>query len=262
MTQGEAYMLCNMGLCACAYPLGGRLAGLPPPKPGPWALAAAMGGVSAICAFFLPSALWLLFLPAGAWVCFGGYGWQACLRSSAATFCAALFCGGAAALLLQSAGPAAAMAATAGVCFLAYFLAALSPSSLTVVRQVELSLGERSVLLPAMLDTGNLLRDPVTGLPVLVIPLRAAKILLPELDGWFQRRELPPGARLVSVRTAAGSSLLPVFRPDRCRLYLNGKSCETRAVVAAGGEEYGGVQALVPLAALPASGAVPLGMDG
>ena len=44
MIHGETYLLCNMGLCACAYPLGGRLAGLPLPRPSRWMLAAALGG--------------------------------------------------------------------------------------------------------------------------------------------------------------------------------------------------------------------------
>ena len=70
MIHGETYLLCNMGLCACAYPLGGRLAGLPLPRPSRWMLAAALGGGAALCALFLPSPLWLLLLPAGVVLCF------------------------------------------------------------------------------------------------------------------------------------------------------------------------------------------------
>ena len=233
MIHGETYLLCNMGLCACAYPLGGRLAGLPLPRPSRWMLAAALGGAGAICALFLPSPLWLLMLPAGVILCFGHFGWQACLRCLVTTLCAAL-------------------------CLLLYWLAALSPSSMTAVRQVELTVGEHSVLLPAMVDTGNLLRDPITGLPVLVVPFRAVRVLLPEIARWVQHQELPPRMRLISVRTAAGSSLLPVFRPDSCRLYLNGRSCDADVVVAVTGQEYGGIQALVPLAALPGKAPVSL----
>ena len=94
MIHGETYLLCNMGLCACAYPLGGRLAGLPLPRPSRWMLAAALGGAGAICALFLPSPLWLLLLPAGVVLCFGHFGWQACLRCLVTTLCAALLCGG------------------------------------------------------------------------------------------------------------------------------------------------------------------------
>lgn len=55
------------------------------------------------------------------------------------------------------------------------------------------------------------------------------------------------------MRTAAGSALLPLFRPDECRLYLNGHPSEARLLVAVAGPEYGGAQALVPMAALSAS---------
>ena len=48
MIHGETYLLCNMGLCACAYPLGGRLAGLPLPRPSRWMLAAALGVTPAV----------------------------------------------------------------------------------------------------------------------------------------------------------------------------------------------------------------------
>lgn len=259
MIHGETYLLCNMGLCACAYPLGGRLAGLPLPRPSRWMLAAALGGGAAICALFLPSPLWLLMLPAGVGLCFGRFGWQACLRCLVTTLCAALLCGGTLSVLLRSAPPGAAWAATAALCLLLYWLAALSPSSMTAVRQVELTVGEHSVLLPAMVDTGNLLRDPITGLPVLVVPFRAVRVLLPEIARWVQHQELPPRMRLISVRTAAGSSLLPVFRPDSCRLYLNGHSCDADVVVAVTGQEYGGIQALVPLAALPEK--VPVSLE-
>ena len=132
---------------------------------------------------------------------------------------------------------------------------------MTAVRQVELTVGEHSVLLPARVDTGNLLRDPITGLPVMVVPFRAVRVLVPEIARWVQRQELPPRMRLISVRTAAGSSLLPVFRPDSCRLYLNGRSCDADVVVAVTGQEYGGIQALVPMAALPEGGMLPAGME-
>ena len=157
--------------------------------------------------------------------------------------------------------PAASVRQYGGLTLLLYWLAALAPSSMTAVRQVELTVGEHSVLLPAMVDTGNLLRDPITGLPVMVVPFRAVRVLVPEIARWVQHQELPPRMRLISVRTAAGSSLLPVFRPDSCRLYLNGHSCDADVVVAVTGQEYGGIQALVPLAALPEGGALPAGME-
>ena len=88
-----------------------------------------------------------------------------------------------------------------------------------------------AVILPAMLDSGNLLRDPLTGLPVLVVPRKAARLLFP--------RRIRSGRPRLPCRWASGCStcarrqarpLLPLFRPaDECRLYLNGHPSEARA---------------------------------
>ena len=43
-----------------------------------------------------------------------------------------------------------------------------------------------------------------------------------------------------------------MFRPDECRIYLNGSACRANLLVAVAGREYSGVQALVPMSALPA----------
>ena len=134
---------------------------------------------------------------------------------------------------------------------LLYMLATLLPTALCEVRQVELRMEDRRVILPAMLDSGNLLSDPVTGLPVLVVPEKALKTLFPGVEDLCDLKGLPLGFRLLNVRTAAGGALLPMFRPDECRLYLNGHACDTELLVAVAGREYGGVQALVPMAALP-----------
>lgn len=42
----------------------------------------------------------------------------------------------------------------------------------------------RSVILPALRDTGNTLRDPLTGRPVVVVEGEKIRHLLPELDGF------------------------------------------------------------------------------
>ena len=152
--------------------------------------------------------------------------------------------------------PAAAGLWAIGVSLTAYLMLNLIPNVLMNVRQVELRVEERAIILPAMLDSGNLLKDPITNLPVLVIPARAARTLFPDLEDPAELSGLPLGFRLLNVRTAAGSSLLPMFRPDDCRIYLNGSACRANLLVAVAGKEYSGVQALVPMAALP-SGALP-----
>ena len=175
-------------------------------------------------------------------------------RQIGSTLGASLMLGGGAQALVARGVPAPlALMAGAGVALLVYLLATLLPNALCDVRQVELRVDGNAVILPAMLDSGNLLRDPVTGLPVLVVPRKAARLLFPGVYDLGDLASLPLGFRLLNVRTAAGSALLPLFRPDECRLYLNGHPLEARLLVAVAGPEYGGAQALVPMAALSAS---------
>ncbi len=258
MIHAEAYLLCNAALCCCSLPLGGRLAGLPAPRLARLVICGLIGGVGALAALCLPeaAAAALVTLPLCVRLCFGRHGRQACLRAAFTTLCASLLLGGMLDWLMTlGLNALSAAAVSVPLCGFLYLLARLLPSSHCEVRQVELRRGGYSVLLPAMVDSGNLLRDPITGLGVLVAPARAVKPLFPEVRDLCDALSLPAGFRLLNVRTAAGGGLWPMFRPEVCRLYINGKACDAELLVAVAGRDYGGVQALVPLSALP-SGAM------
>lgn len=255
MVHAEAYWLLNAALCFCSLALGARLAGLPVPGLLRLALGGGLGGGCALVALRLPglAPLMLTSLPLCVWLCFARHGRAALLRCALTTLCASLLIGGALQWLMSLGLPAPlAVLADVGLCGFLHLLVRLLPSTRCEVRQVELRHGGNSVILPAMLDSGNLLRDPVTGLSVLVAPARALKPLFPAVEDLCDTLALPLGFRLLSVRTAAGGGLWPMFRPERCRLYLNGKPADTELLVAVAGRDYGGVQALVPLSALPA----------
>ena len=255
MVCAEAYVVWNAAMCACALPLGGRLSGLPAPGRKPLLFSALLGGVLSLAPLYLPSLapVALLSLGAAVHICFGRHGHAACIRCTLMTLCASFLLGGAM-NAFASGGMGAVPSGTLsmGLCLFAYLLMNLLPSALCDIRQVELRVEERHIILPAMLDSGNLLTDPITGLPVLVIPQKAARTLFPDVRDLSSLHTLPLGFRLLNVRTAAGSSLLPMFRPDECRIYLNGSACRANLLVAVAGREYGGVQALVPMSALPA----------
>lgn len=259
MIHAESYWFWNAAMCACALPLGGRMAGLAAPGARPLALAAGLDGLLALAAqrFAALSPLALLGLPGAVILCFRSHGWQACVRCTVTTLLSGMLIGGAMTACLNAGfSPPASGVLAACLSMAACLLMKLIPNVLMNVRQVELRVEDQSIILPAMLDSGNLLRDPVTGRPVLVIPARAARALFPDLGDPSRLTELPLGFRLLNVRTAAGSSLLPMFRPDECKIYLNGSACKADLLVAVTGQEYGGVQALVPMSALPA-GALP-----
>ena len=73
----------------------------------------------------------------------------------------------------------------------------------------------RSAVLRALGDTGNLLRDGVSGLPVIVIPRRLAEPFLPPGTRVNDLSTLPLGWRLVRAKTAAGVKALMCFAPDQ-----------------------------------------------
>lgn len=251
MLHAESYLIWNTAMCTLALPLGGKLAGLPVPGRRRLSAAAALSVLSAAAGLFA-APLALAALPGSVALCFHRHGFPACLRCMLTTLFASFLLGGAMTALMNAGLPPAASAAAAvGLGVVSSLIITLLPGTLCEIRQVELRVKDRSILLPAMLDSGNLLRDPITGMAVLVVPARAVRVLYPELENPNDLASLPLGFRLLNVRTAAGSALLPMFRPDLCRIYLNGKSCDAQLLVAAAGCDYSGVQALVPLAAIP-----------
>lgn len=100
--------------------------------------------------------------------------------------------------------------------------------------------GDRAVDLMALLDTGNTLRDPLTGEPVLVVDASAAERLLGlEQDALkdpvaLVRRGDVPGMRLIPCRTVGSGGFLPAMRCDRVE--IGGK--RTGGLVAFSGERF------------------------
>ena len=97
----------------------------------------------------------------------------------------------------------------------------------------------------AMVDTGNLLTDPVTGLPVIVCSRQALSPLFPT-DSWQEGG--PAGFRYLSVRTCAGRGLMLIFRPQAVFLEIHGRWRLCQALIGAAPAPYDGAQALVPAA--------------
>lgn len=126
----------------------------------------------------------------------------------------------------------------------------LSPQLATV----DVRLGPHHVSLTALIDSGNLLRDPLTRLPVVVVSRRTAQrlIALPP-DG-----SLAPGMRLIPVRTVSGTGMMAVFRPDSLCILLRGAWQQAPAMVGVSPDGYDGFQALIPASLLTDSAALPL----
>ena len=128
---------------------------------------------------------------------------------------------------------------------------------LSSVTMIEIALesscmGKGSVRLPAMLDTGNQLTDPITGLPVVVASSASLKPILPAAVMPEDPQTLPFGFRLLRVQTTAGHKMMMCFRPSHFRVQTEGTWREGQALIAIAPTGYDGAQALVPAAVVEA----------
>jgi hypothetical protein len=118
---------------------------------------------------------------------------------------------------------------------------------------VTVSLDGRKTELEGLTDTGNLLRDPLSGRAVICADLRGlAAILPPDLAHYLSKGGdpsllSPSSARRVKVipaRTAAGERLLYGFLPDAVTLDKGDGAIGVEAVIAV--TKLTGIEAIVP----------------
>ncbi len=116
------------------------------------------------------------------------------------------------------------------------------PGDIPRLATVDVRHGPHHLTLTALIDSGNLLRDGVTGLPVIVISRRAAQRLV----------QLPPEGkltypfRLLHVRTVSGTSMMTIFHPDSVCVKTPEGWQRVETLLGVSPEGYDGFQALVP----------------
>lgn len=175
-----------------------------PLEPGKCALGALLGSVYAgACMLprlrFLGSWLWRL-VSLGAMGCLAYGLTHSALRRSLVFAFLSLALGGLM-LCLGGGGFFTLGAAAAGLCLLCMVCFGGKLGSQTLV-PVELTYGDRMLHLTALLDTGNTLKDPLTGRPVLVVNAQAAE----KLTGLTREQLRRP---VESMGTIPGLRLIP-----------------------------------------------------
>ena len=108
---------------------------------------------------------------------------------------------------------------------------------------VDIRHGAHRLTLTGLIDSGNLLRDPVTALPVIVISRRAAMRLIPLPDAG----KVTYPFRLITVRTVNGTGMMTVFHPDSVCLRTERGWQRVETLLGVSPEGYDGFQALVPV---------------
>jgi stage II sporulation protein GA (sporulation sigma-E factor processing peptidase) len=116
----------------------------------------------------------------------------------------------------------------------------LSGKAKTATVEVELY-GQRTVL-RAMVDTGNLLCDPVSGRSVIVAELDALAPLLPpalvracesgDFSAYLSSHERAKRIRLIPAGSVGGDALLLAIVPDRVRLTVGNESFVSNHLIA------------------------------
>ncbi len=200
-----------------------RLAGYPPGA-GRAALAAALGGIYAgACMLpgfsFLGNSLWrLVFLGLMGVLAFG---WNPSALRRGVLFVLASMALGGFALGLGSRGFWSLAAAAGGLCLLC-FLGFRGKNGKSYV-PVELHYGETHLCLTALRDTGNALRDPITGQQVLVVggetATRLTGLTRQQLAAPVEAIDALPGLRLIPYRAVGQSGgLLLALRLQQVKI--------------------------------------------
>ena len=98
---------------------------------------------------------------------------------------------------------------------------------LTRFVRVRIRCGNCESAVTALVDSGNLLCDPLSGDPVLILPRNTFRRLTHLPEG----STLLPGMRLLHARTASGITLMIVLRPDGIFLLSGRKVTALRGLI-------------------------------
>lgn len=233
-------MLCTL----CLMLALGASAGLGPPSAWRMLLFMALGGGLSLLGAMsqspfvrLVAMIPVTLFPKAAWTKMPGRVWRSMLGTMALL---SLILTGAARMLgsFIPAGVSASMA-----CLLVAVLPHLRKrhTDVTCVT-VRITYALTSQTVTALIDSGNLLRDGITGLPVIVLSRSAAEKLTP----------LPPkgqllrGMRYMPIKTAAGHAMMILFRPDSVIVSHEGRQHLVKAMIGVSPEAEAGFTALAP----------------
>lgn len=113
--------------------------------------------------------------------------------------------------------------------------------------RLTISNNGKSVTLDALLDTGNTLTEPFSGLPVVVVGEKSIHHLLPDelVKSGVSSPELAGGIRVIPYSSVGGDGLLKGFMPDSVTVESGGKKCSTAGVYVAVSNRRSDIPALI-----------------
>ena len=203
--------------------------------------ASIFGGITAVSAL-IPLNLWeglllrLLLTAAVCFIAFSYSGIKRLLLTSAVTTAIAAFICGIVFLIREFAGNSFCIpirgyvyidisiitlifSTTAVYIIISLFRRFLDKPTESSILTIEVRHGNCTVNLKAYADSGNNLRDFLTGLPVIVCQAEKIKRIMPESPS---KEEIAKGVRLIPFSSVGGSGIITAFRPDLIIFYTNG----------------------------------------
>ncbi len=112
--------------------------------------------------------------------------------------------------------------------------------------------GDSSIEVEALVDTGNLLKDPMSGSPVILIKRDCAEGLFPHgvptLYATEQTEEIKKSIRIIPIKRGERSVLLVGIKPDRVWICRGKQKSDIDITVAIDNEggSFGGFMGLIP----------------
>jgi len=243
--RGEMFLLINAWMNFLSLALAARV-GRRRFRPGRAALASALGAAYALGSWMggggwrgaVPLLLAALLM---AWVAFGRAAWRLAPLTLGGGL---LLSGGADYLIKKGAGGGQVLLLCAGLTLIiCFFVRRRGPPGLGDVT-LRLALEGRWAAVPAIRDSGNLLRSGFDALPVAAVPWALIRDILPRGVDPRDLATLPRGWRLVRARTAAGDKTMMCFTPEKVLLCRGKNQWPAEAAVAL--SDMPGKYALLP----------------
>lgn len=131
-----------------------------------------------------------------------------------------------------------------GIIKLCFFLFSGSKNekSMTII----ISIGDKMQRIDALVDSGNLLRDPISGQPVIIVKRKSFKLISDNIDPLNSNdKEIQKRIRLIPVKTVSGGGMLVGLRTDK--IETEDKREINNAIIALDNEEgnFGGYGAII-----------------
>ncbi len=239
--------------------LTGKASGLHSKLPrviGACTISAVCSCISEICSSRFPELIFLFILPIiMLFICFGKKSPSKYIEAHIILWGSSFLLGGITTVMMNRLGHLISPGMFFGVVLFVMFFCFLYFdifSSSKDIRSVELSVAskKRTEKLSLLCDSGNLVKEPISGLPVIIVSSRIFDKLFPESKFPDPMTAAGIGLRILPIKTATGDTLSVAAKADSATLVTDGKHesdiTELMLIGRAKQDSFGGFDGIFP----------------